>query len=93
MTAKPALLPAADCDLLIGIGQIAAFHGISDGQCSSLIDGGIITTFKVPPRNTVLALKSENAAHWKGLSRAHRARNGDKRSNETPSEGGASRRG
>jgi hypothetical protein len=92
--AKPDMtLPASDCDLLVGVGQIAAFHGISVGQCNSLIHDRIIITFRMPPRSAVLALKSENAAHWKAAAAAHHARNGDKRSNKTPSEGGASRRG
>jgi hypothetical protein len=76
MTAKPASLPAPDCDLLVGIGQLAAFHGLSIGQAKVLIADGIITTFKMPPRNTVFALKSSNAVRWKAAERAHRARNG-----------------
>ncbi len=74
MTARPASLLAPDSDLLVGVGQIAAFHGISEGQCKSLIDGGIITTFRMPPRNTVFAF--ENATHRKAAARAHGARNG-----------------
>jgi hypothetical protein len=40
------------------------------------IRDGTIVTFRLPPRSTVYALKSENAAHWKAAARAHRARNG-----------------
>jgi hypothetical protein len=92
--AKPAvILPSQDCDLLTGSAQIAAWFGLSEGQCSARINDGRIVTFKLPGKATVYALKSENDAHWKAAAAAHHARDGDKRSNETPSEVGASRRG
>ena len=76
--AKPdeVLLPAADCDLLIGVGQIARWFGLTAGQTNTRIDGGDIVTFKLPGKTTVYALKSENDAHWRAAAAAHRARNG-----------------
>jgi hypothetical protein len=81
------MLPAEDCDVLTGLEQIARWFGLTAGQTNARIDDGDIVTFKLPGKATVYALKSENDAHWKAAAAAHRARNGGKRSNETPSEG------
>jgi len=46
-------LPAPDCDLLTGREQIAAWFGITEGQCGARINSGEILTFKVRGRSTV----------------------------------------
>ncbi len=78
MRAKPgeALLPAADCDLLTGLEQIARWFGLTAGQTNARIDDRSIVTFKLLGKATVYALKSENAAHWKAAAQAYRLRDG-----------------
>jgi hypothetical protein len=51
------ILPATDCDVLIGVGTIAAWLGISRGRCRGLVDDGAIPTFRLPGRCTTCALK------------------------------------
>ena len=58
---EPAL-PAADCPVLIGVEQIAAWLGISRGRCRGLVDDAVIPTFRLPSRSTRCALKSEIGA-------------------------------
>ena len=70
--AKPVALPAPDCDLLTGRDQIAAWFGLTCGQCDARIRDGTIVTFRQPPRSSVYALKSENTAHWKAAAEAYR---------------------
>lgn len=71
----PTSLPAHDCDLLTGRDQIAAWFGITVGQCSARINSGEILTFKLHGRTTVYALKSENMEFWKAVAIKHRAQN------------------
>jgi hypothetical protein len=71
-----ALLPAADCDLLTGRDQIAAWFGLTDGQCSARINDGSIVTFRLPGKSTIYASKFENMQFWRSAAEAHRARNG-----------------
>jgi hypothetical protein len=59
--------------------MIAGWLGLSRGACAA-----IRARIEVSPRETVYALKSENAAHWKTLAAAYRARSGDKRADENP---------
>jgi hypothetical protein len=59
---EPAL-PAADCDVLYGVGTIARWLGMTRGQAKPLIDDGTIPTFRPPGHTARCALKSEiNAA-------------------------------
>jgi len=68
-------LPAPDCDLLVGRNQIAAWFGITEGQCSARINDGEILTFKRRGKTTVYALKSENMEFWKGVMKEWRNAN------------------
>ena len=52
------ILPAADCPVLIGVDQIAAWLGISRGRCRGLVDDGAVPTFRLPGRSMRCALKS-----------------------------------
>jgi hypothetical protein len=62
-------LPAADCPVLIGVDQIAAWLGISRGRCRGLVDDGAIPTFRLPGRCTTCALKSAIGAVMEEYSR------------------------
>ncbi len=60
---RAVFLPATDCDVLTGLAQIAAWMGLSPGQCRQRVDSGVIPTFRVGGKPTVYALKSQiNAA-------------------------------
>jgi hypothetical protein len=67
-------LPATDCDLLTGIGQIAKWFGLTEGHASARIDAGEIRTFKLRGRTTVYALKSTNNSHWREMAERYRLR-------------------
>jgi hypothetical protein len=66
------VLPATDCDLLTGTDQIASWFGLSKGQCQTRINDGEILTFKLYPKTTTYALKSENMEFWKTVAREYR---------------------
>ena len=65
-------LPAPDCDLLTGRDQIAAWFGLTEGQCNARINSGEILTFKLHGKTTVYALKSENMNFWKSVANKYR---------------------
>jgi hypothetical protein len=65
-------VPASDCDLLTGRDQIAAWFGITEGQCSARINSGEILTFKAHGRTTVYASKRENLEYWERMRREYR---------------------
>jgi hypothetical protein len=73
--AKPTetLLCAEGCDLLTGRDMIARWLCLSRGACDAAIRNGTVVTFRLPPRRTVFALKSENDAHWKAAAESYRA--------------------
>jgi hypothetical protein len=63
------ILPAPDCDVLIGLDSIAAWLGISRGQCRGLVDDGAVPTFRLPGRSTRCALKSAIGAAMQEYAR------------------------
>jgi len=55
---EPAL-PAIDAELLYGVAMIGRWLGLSEGQAKTLVDDGIIPTFRLPGRSVRCAIKSE----------------------------------
>lgn len=64
-------LPASDCDLLSGHGQIAAWHGLTVAQVRAKIAAGEILVFYLPGKTTVYALKSSQHKRWRQAEEAY----------------------
>jgi hypothetical protein len=63
ISAAAPILPADDCNVLVGISAIARWLGVTAGQAKSLVDDGTVPSFKPPGRTARCALKSAiNAA-------------------------------
>jgi hypothetical protein len=69
-----ASLPQQDCDILTGIAQIAAWLGLTVGQCRPRIESRVIPTYRLTGKPTVYALKSEIIANAKAASEQYRRR-------------------
>jgi excisionase family DNA binding protein len=62
-------LPAADCPVLIGVDQIAAWLGISRGRARGMIADGSLPTWRWPGRSVRCALKGAIGAVMEEYSR------------------------
>jgi hypothetical protein len=65
--------PQPDCGVLIGLGQIALWRGITEGAARVAFERGEIITFKRRGRNCRFALKSAQNDFWRRQGEKHLA--------------------